>query len=99
MKISDGHKENRIPRDVKMVLKWLTLARRPLQWREIQVLKSIDRENQSIDFERQKFRGINAKDLCGPLVNVSDDGTVELIHLTAKQYVVLPLRCFTTCIR
>ncbi|KAJ5403895.1 hypothetical protein N7509_003766 [Penicillium cosmopolitanum] len=71
-----------------MVLQWLTLARRPLEWREIQVLKSIDRREQSIDFERQRFH-VDAKDLCGPLVNVSEDGTVELIHLTAKQYDIL----------
>ncbi|CAI7571231.1 unnamed protein product [Penicillium pancosmium] len=70
-----------------MVLQWLTLARRPLEWREIQVLKSIDRREQSIDFERQRFH-VDAKDLCGPLVNVSEDGTVELIHLTAKYFLV-----------
>jgi hypothetical protein len=85
MKVRDSHREKGIPKDVKMVLQWLTLARRPLEWREIQVLKSIDRREQSIDFERQKFH-VDAKDLCGPLANVSKDGTVELIHLTAKQY-------------
>ena len=83
MKVPD--RQNSIPRDVKMVLQWLTLARRPLEWREIQILKSIDRQKQSVDFERQMFRVDTAKDLCGSLVKVSEDGTVELIHLTAKQ--------------
>lgn len=81
---SPDSRENSIPKEVKLILQWLTLARRPLEWREIQVLKSIDRQKQSIDFERQMFRVDTAKELCGPLVNVFEDGTVELIHLTAK---------------
>ncbi|KAJ5090487.1 hypothetical protein N7532_009171 [Penicillium argentinense] len=88
METADSSRGNKIPRDVKLVLQWLTLARRPLAWREIQVLKSIDRQKQEVDFERHKFRVENAKDLCGSFVNVLDDGTVELVHLTAKHFLV-----------
>ncbi|KAJ5563904.1 hypothetical protein N7513_000146 [Penicillium frequentans] len=73
------------------VLQWLVLARRPLKWREIQVLKSINLHARRVDFERQMFRVTSAKDICGSLVDVREDGTVELIHLTAKQYGTIPL--------
>lgn len=73
------------------LLRWLVLARRPLKWREIQVLTSINLHARRVDFERQMFRVTSAKDICGSLVDVREDGTVELIHLTAKQYGAIPL--------
>lgn len=85
MKSSTGYSN-----DVLVLLRWLVLARRPLKWREIQVLKSINLHAQCVDFERQ-MRVTSAKDLCGSLVDIREDGTVELIHLTAKQYGTIPL--------
>ncbi|KAJ5901293.1 hypothetical protein N7504_007286 [Penicillium tannophilum] len=70
------------------LLRWLVLARRPLKWREIQVLTSINLHARRVDFERQMFRVTSAKDICGSLVDVREDGTVELIHLTAKHFLV-----------
>lgn len=63
-----------------MMLSWLVCARRSIKWREIQGAKSIDVETQCIDFERLQLR-VDSKDLCGSLVEIRSDGTVEL---TAK---------------
>ena len=67
----------------KTLLSWLVCAKRSISWREIQGAKSIDVETQSVDFERLRFR-VDSKDLCGSLVEIRSDGTVELVHLTAK---------------
>jgi hypothetical protein len=69
-----------------MLLEWLVLARKPLKWREIQALKSMNTENQSIDFDRQKFLVKDPREIGGSFVKVREDGSVELIHLTAKLY-------------
>lgn len=54
-----------------------------MKWHEIQGVKSIDLETKSVDFQRLRFR-VDSKDLCGSLVEIRSDGTVELVHLTAK---------------
>ena len=74
-------------RDSDMLLSWLACAKRPLKWREIQVAKSIKLEDSSFDLEKRRFR-VDSKELCGSLVEIRDDGTVELIHLTAKRLVI-----------
>ena len=70
-------------KDISMLLNWLVCAKRPLKWHEIQGAKSIDLEGQSVEWERRRFR-VNPKDLCGSLVEIMPEGTVELVHLTAK---------------
>src|SRR5438105_2793080 len=67
----------------KTLLSWLVCAKRSISWREIQGAKSIDVETQWVDFERLRFR-VDSKDLRGSLVEIRSDGTVELVHLTAK---------------
>jgi len=67
----------------KLLLRWLVCAKRPLKWHEIQAAKSIDLKNQLVNLQGLSFR-IDSKDLCGSLVEIRDDGTVELVHLTAK---------------
>jgi hypothetical protein len=67
------------------LLQWLVCARRTVAWREIQAAKAIDIETQSVDLERRRIC-TSPKDLCGSLVDVRDDGTVEFIHATAKLY-------------
>jgi hypothetical protein len=71
------------------ILGWLACAKRPLKWHEIQGAVSTDLQTQQVDLERRKLR-VDAKDLCGSLVERHSDGTVELVHLTAKLYVWLP---------
>lgn len=65
------------------LLGWLVCAKRPLKWHEIQSLKSINLSEQYVDFARQKF-AVSGKDLCGSLVELREDGTLELIHVSAK---------------
>ena len=69
--------------DALMLLGWLVCAKRPLKWHEIQGLKSINLDQQSVDFERESFL-VEPKDLCESLVEVRSDETVELVHLTVK---------------
>ena len=70
--------------DSKQLLGMLACAKRSLKWTEIQGAVSIDMENRTVDFEGQRFR-IDSKTLCGSLVEIRRDGSVELVHVTAKQ--------------
>ncbi|KAK0701292.1 hypothetical protein B0H67DRAFT_558761 [Lasiosphaeris hirsuta] len=74
-------------RGCKTLLTWLTCAKRPMKWREIQGAKSVDLEAQCVDFDKLRFR-VDSKDLCGSLVEMRSDGTVELVHLTAKLFLI-----------
>lgn len=67
----------------RMLLSWLVCAKRSLKWHEIQGAKSIDVDTQAVDYRKLHFR-VDSKDLCGSLVEIRSDGTVELVHLTAK---------------
>jgi hypothetical protein len=68
------------------LLGWLVCAKRPLKFHEIQTMKSINLERRAIEFEQRRFR-VDPKDLCESLVEVRPDGSIELVHLTAKTYV------------
>ena len=69
--------------EAKMLLCWLVCAKRPLKLHEVQTMKSINLEQRTVEFERRRFR-VDPKDLCESLVEVRPDGTVELVHLTAR---------------
>ncbi|TVY50823.1 Vegetative incompatibility protein HET-E-1, partial [Lachnellula cervina] len=69
------------------LLGWMVCAKRPLNWREIQSVVSMDTQNQSIDLDKRKLRS-NIQDYCGSLIQVSDGDRVELVHTTAKMYVI-----------
>ncbi|KAK8084662.1 Ankyrin repeat-containing protein [Apiospora hydei] len=69
------------------ILRWLVSAKRPIQWHEIQAAKAINVDGQSVELERRKIRK-DIKDLCGPLVEIRQNGTVELVHLTAKFFLI-----------
>jgi hypothetical protein len=66
-----------------MLLTWLVCAKRSMKWHEIQGAKSINVDRLSVDYHKLRFR-VDSKDLCGSLVEIRFDGTVELVHLTAK---------------
>ena len=70
-------------KEVLMVLGWLVCAKRPLKWHEIQALKAINLDRRSVEYDRQKFL-VAPKDLCESLVEFRSDGTIELVHLSAK---------------
>ena len=65
------------------VLGWLVYAKRPLKWHEIQGAISVNLDSQDVKFELRKLR-VDAKGLCGSLVEHHSDDTVQLVHLTAR---------------
>ncbi|KAF5686302.1 zinc finger C2H2-type integrase DNA-binding protein [Fusarium circinatum] len=69
------------------LLGWLVCAKRPLKWHEIQSIKSVNLDQQLVDFARHKF-SVSGKDLCGSLVELREDGTLELIHVSAKMFLI-----------
>ncbi|KAK3316036.1 hypothetical protein B0H66DRAFT_560170, partial [Apodospora peruviana] len=73
--------------DSRTLLAWLACAKRSLKWHEIQGAKSIFVHSQSVDLASGRFVE-DSKDLCGSLVEIRADGTVELVHLTAKMFLV-----------
>jgi hypothetical protein len=66
-----------------LLLGWLVCAKRSLKIHEVQTMNSIDLDNGAVEFERRHFR-VDPKDLCESLVDVREDGTIELVHMTAK---------------
>ena len=71
-------------KDTQQILAWLTCAKRPLQTNELQAIFTIDTESQTVDFEERKLR-VTSKDLCGSLVEIRNDRTIELVHKSAKK--------------
>jgi hypothetical protein len=55
-----------------------------LQWHEIQAIFSIDLDLGIVDFAGRRLRGVDIKDLCGSLVEISSGRAIELVHHTAK---------------
>lgn len=69
-------------KEVLMVLGWLVCAKRPLRWHEIQVLKAMNLNTGTIEYDRQRFLP-SPVDLFHSLVEYREDGTVQLVHLSA----------------
>ncbi|RYN55439.1 hypothetical protein AA0118_g8672 [Alternaria tenuissima] len=67
------------------LLGWLVYAKRSLKMHEVQTLRSVDFERRAVEFERRRLR-VHVKDLCESLVDVREDGSIELVHTTAKTY-------------
>jgi hypothetical protein len=74
--------------EAKMLLSWLIYAKRPLKLHEIQTMKSINLTKGEVEWERKHFR-VGLEELCESLVNVRRDGSIELVHSTAKEYATL----------
>ncbi|RSL58822.1 hypothetical protein CEP54_007587 [Fusarium duplospermum] len=83
--VQEGSPEER--KDALWLLGWLVCAKRSLKWHEIQILKSINLDKRSVEVERNRFR-VDSKNLCESLVEIQPDGTLELVHLTAKFFLV-----------
>jgi hypothetical protein len=69
--------------EARMLLGWLLCAKQPLKLYEVQTMKSINLDQREVEFDRRRFR-VDPKDLCESLVDVRADGSIELVHLTAK---------------
>ncbi|KAH0444749.1 zinc finger protein [Colletotrichum camelliae] len=70
-----------------LILGWLVCSKRPLRWQEIQVMKSMDSDADNINMRQRCFRD-QPKDICGSMVEECDDGVVDLVHQTAKLFLV-----------
>lgn len=88
-------KDPSVKEDAARLLGWLVCAQRPLKWHEIQGAISIDLEAQDVDFEERGLR-VDSKDLCSSLVEKGIDGSVELVHLTAKLWVLACISYFNS---
>ncbi|KAI0155131.1 hypothetical protein GGR57DRAFT_464218 [Xylariaceae sp. FL1272] len=70
----------------RQALGWIVCARRPLRWAEIQGALCIDLETQKLNQERKVVD--SPKHLFASLVEVQADGTVELVHNTAGEFLI-----------
>jgi hypothetical protein len=78
--------------DAVKILAWIICSKRPLRWREIQAIFSIDPKNATVDFESRSLL-VTAKELCGSLVDIRTlgesvvelDEVIDLVHDTAKE--------------
>lgn len=82
---------------VQQVLGWIICAKRPLRWREIQGAVCIDIENQCLNFDNQIPD--SPEGLFASLVEVHTDGTVQLVHETARRYAIQHEEPQNYCIR
>ncbi|KAJ5189548.1 hypothetical protein N7491_005878 [Penicillium cf. griseofulvum] len=69
------------------LLAWLVCAKRQLWWREVQGAVSIDLETEDVDPESRQWI-LDSRDICDSLVEVRTDGSLELVHTTAKLFLV-----------
>lgn len=68
---------------LRQVFGWVVYAKRPLRWREIQGAISTDLNQQDVDYNRKILE--SPKALFASLIEIRSDGTVELIHATARE--------------
>ncbi|KAJ5998982.1 hypothetical protein N7451_006792 [Penicillium sp. IBT 35674x] len=69
------------------LLAWLVCAKRQLQWREVQGAVSIDLEDEDVDTLNRRWI-LDSRDLCDSLVERRTDGSLELVHETAKLFLL-----------
>ncbi|KAI0577634.1 zf-H2C2-2 domain-containing protein [Pyrenophora tritici-repentis] len=70
----------------RKLLGWLACTKRALQWYEIQGAVSVDLKEGDICLD-MRFED-DCKDLCASLVERTTDGSVMLVHSTAKMFLV-----------
>ncbi|OTA61606.1 hypothetical protein K449DRAFT_370870 [Hypoxylon sp. EC38] len=80
------NKAHGLTQEISMVLGWIVCAPRPLRWREIQGAMSLDIEKQEINHECRLLD--SPKDLFASFIEVRPNDTVELIHGTAREYLI-----------
>jgi len=75
--------EKRLQR-ARLVLTLVTTAQRALYAHEIQGALAINLEEQNVNFEN-RHSTFPLDDLCGPIIQVRQNGVIDLIHPTAKE--------------
>ena len=73
----------RVWKRAKKLLGWMVCAKRPLTWKEIQMVLSLDFERQTIEYGDNSMRD-DIYEICGSLVRRTGDH-VYLVHSTAKE--------------
>ena len=68
---------------IKEMLGWIVCARRPLQWEEIQTTACISPTHGNFDVRRRLVDSPN--ELFASLIEYHLDGTVDLVHGTARK--------------
>ena len=70
-------------RVAQRLLGWMVCAKRPMKWHEIQGAISINLQKKLVDFDARRLR-VDARDLCGSLLEVHSGDRVDLVHRTAR---------------
>lgn len=65
------------------LLSWIVCSKRSMKWHEIQGAMSIDSQEETIDFDARQLR-VQARDLCGSLVEMYPGDRIEFVHRTAR---------------
>jgi hypothetical protein len=68
---------------IETILGWIVCARRPLRWEEIQNAVCIDVDQWTIESRRRLAN--SPTELFASLVECHADGTVDLVHGTARE--------------
>lgn len=68
---------------LRHILGWIVCARRPLKWREIQGAISLNLKSKRVDYDKEIAE--SPKGLFASIVKLQEDGTVELVHSTARE--------------
>ncbi|KAK2762332.1 hypothetical protein FQN54_001342 [Arachnomyces sp. PD_36] len=71
---------------IQEILGWIVCARRPLRWSEIQGAICIDLESEKLDYDREMMD--SPKELFASLIMWQKGGTVDLVHGTARQFLI-----------
>lgn len=82
-RIKEKESQSRRPR-ARPVLEILSCARRTLSIHELQGMLSIRIDDSSIDFKNRRYLQ-HFKELCGPLIEINSDETIQLVHVTTKR--------------
>ncbi|KAI0971965.1 hypothetical protein F4678DRAFT_430685 [Xylaria arbuscula] len=71
---------------IRRILGWITCARRPLKWTEVQGAVCVDMDNQTLNHDRKLSD--SPESLFESLISIREDTTVELVHETARHYLL-----------
>lgn len=68
----------------RKILGWMTCARRPLKWHEIQGAISTNTMDGTVNFAQRRLR-THIREICGSLINDLSNDRLELVHSTVKE--------------
>ncbi|KAI1629298.1 hypothetical protein EDD37DRAFT_616633 [Exophiala viscosa] len=71
----------------RKILGLMICAKRPLKWHEIQCALSTNAADGTVDFAQRRSR-THIREICGSLINDISGDRLELVHSTARAYLV-----------